>query len=370
MTYSYGTWLTHGWHDVFTHGTFHSHGTWLVDMGHGSFIHERFIICRPNVCASCHVIYRFCEWVCHVINRFCGWVESHVATWLMDRRCDSFICYMWDMTHSYVTCETWLVHMGHDLFTWLAGEWPTSNVTHAYGTWLVHMWHMGHDSFMWDMTHSRGTWLIRMTCRRVAHEQCDSCIWDMSRSYVPCGTWLVHMGHDWDTWLAGEWPMSKGQRDSRVWHMTHSYVTRGTWLIHMGHDSFTWLVGEWPTSNVTHVYEIWLIHMWHDAFIWDMTPSYRAWLTDTGHDSFVSNMTHGCKTWRTGKCAHERVATWLMHMWRKGHERGGTWLIRMWRASLVLDMTQFYLTGLTHMWHDSWARGPRARGDVTHAYVT
>ena len=91
------------------------------------------------------------------------------------------------MTHA---CETWLIHVRYDSFTW--------DMTHLYETWYkwvmshVNEWktwpiHVRHDSCMWSMTHVHETWLIHKktwyeTC--LLHISLDPPKYDVPHSYV------------------------------------------------------------------------------------------------------------------------------------------------------------------------------------------
>jgi len=126
----------------------------------------------------------------------------------------SFVsCFTRDITHIY---GTWLVHMGHDLCIWDMCAAPTCHVSNFLFRVMFYTWHnlyiyTGHELFTGDMPHAC-VWLIYMS-----H---DSCIWDMTQSYI---TWLMYMGHD-----------ACICDDSCIWDMTQWNVT---WLMYMGHDA-------------------------------------------------------------------------------------------------------------------------------------
>ena len=199
-------------------------GIWLIYVGHVSFM---WGMCHVNEsCPSSDA--KVCE-----KTHLCGtWIMHHGhesrGVWLVYVGRDSF---MWDMTHthvtwldmsdSYVTHMTWLIHIWH--------LWHDSFVfdTWWYVTWLIHMWHTWHDACIcdtYDTTHSYVT----------HHEVCDT-----THSYVTC---LIHTWHLWN--------------DSTIC-VTRRFVTR---RIHKSHESCIC-----PLTHWCETHRIWLTHTWHGA---------------------------------------------------------------------------------------------------------
>jgi len=151
--------------------------------------------------------------------------------------CKTWLIYMWDMTHSYVGHDSFLILTIYSTplrclcqfpAVWKARDmthWYLWNLSFACKTWLIHVRDMthsyvGHDSNLIFTIYAtfcaacarferRVTWLTDICGISHSHVRHDSFMY---------GTWLIH-----------------------TWDMTHSYA---------GHDSFirgTWLIHIWAT---------------------------------------------------------------------------------------------------------------------------
>jgi len=125
--------------------------------------------------------------------------------------------------HVTYPCE---IHMEHDSFPWdMTGIW---DMTHSYGTWLISMDYearvirMRHDSFMWDMTHSCETWLIHM-----GH---DSFIWDISMGHDSFTHFPWEMTEDKvsQLWVPFIWDMTHSY-GTFPWDMTFELIFHAIW---------------------------------------------------------------------------------------------------------------------------------------------
>jgi len=167
--------------------------------------------------------------------------------------------YIYDMTHSCLTC---LIHTWHDSFMCV--------------TWPIHMWH---DSFICDQ------------------DECDSFICNMIHSYAN------HVPYEW----VKSHTRPAGRMCDYTWHDSFMCVTR---IIHMWHDSFIFDMipshpGRMCDLTYSYVCVTWLICMF------DEIHSYA------GRDSFT------CVTWLIhmhdvthSHGGHDffKSVTWLTHM--------------------------------------------------------
>jgi len=152
--------------------------------------------------------------------------------------------------------------------------------------------------------------------------QHDSCICNMTHSYMAC---LIHMWHD--SHICDMHYTTDSQRKLSIAHisnafdsfMTHPY---GVWLIH---DSLTRYMTqsqrELPMANIStsfalgsfmydrmHSCMITQIYTWHGVL---MTCPHVTWLID---DLSICDMTHWCLShmWHVSFMTHQRV-TWLIY---------------------------------------------------------